>query len=73
VPSTGFAAYLRDERDGFDSSDPPADGGRSASEAVIATDAVTVTLGDLALEVADTPGERHFALSDGRVLNVIVR
>jgi quercetin dioxygenase-like cupin family protein len=26
-PSTGFAQYLRGERDGFDSFDPPADGG----------------------------------------------
>jgi mannose-6-phosphate isomerase-like protein (cupin superfamily) len=73
APSTGFAAYLRGERDGFDSSDPPADGGRPASEAVIATDAVSVALGDLALEIGDTAGERHFALCDGRVLNVIVR
>ena len=73
VPSTGFAAYLRGDREGFDSSDPPADGGRPAAEAVIAIDAVSVTLGALALELADTPGERAFALADGQMLNVIVR
>ena len=27
APSTGFAAYLRGERDDFDQHDPPADGG----------------------------------------------
>jgi hypothetical protein len=73
APSTGFAAFLRGERDGFDSTDPPADGGRPAAEAVIATGAAGAALGHLVLEVSDTPGERHFALPDGRALNVIVR
>jgi mannose-6-phosphate isomerase-like protein (cupin superfamily) len=39
APDQGFAAYLRDARDGndaaFDSFDPPADGGRPASEVVV--------------------------------------
>lgn len=39
APDKGFAAYLRDARDGkeaaFDSFDPPADGGRPASEVVV--------------------------------------
>ena len=73
APSTGFAAFLRGERDGFDSTDPPADGGRPAAEAVIATAAAGAALGHLVLEVSDTPGERHFALPDGRALNVVVR
>jgi quercetin dioxygenase-like cupin family protein len=40
APDMGFAAYLRDARDGndaaFDSFDPPADGGRPASEVIVA-------------------------------------
>src|SRR5439155_21409474 len=35
APSTGFLAYLRGERGGFDSEDPPADGGRRAANAVV--------------------------------------
>ena len=39
APDKGFAAYLRDARDGndaaFDSFDPPADGGRPASEIIV--------------------------------------
>ena len=39
APDTGFAAYLRDLRDGrpiaFDSFDPPTDGGRPATEVVV--------------------------------------
>ena len=37
APSTGFMAYLRGERDGFDSFDPPASGGREAADATVAT------------------------------------
>jgi len=36
-PSTGFAAYLRGEQEGFDSFDPPKDGGLDAALVVIAT------------------------------------
>jgi quercetin dioxygenase-like cupin family protein len=72
APSTGFAAYLRGERDGFDSTDPPADGGRPAADAIIAADATHVGLDALTLEVADVPAERWFVLGDGRVLNVHV-
>jgi quercetin dioxygenase-like cupin family protein len=39
APDMGFAAYLRDARDGlaaaWDSCDPPADGGRRASEVIV--------------------------------------
>jgi hypothetical protein len=73
APSTGFAAFLRGARDSFDSTDPPADGGRPSADAVVVTGAGGADLGSLVLEVSDTPGERNFALSDGRVLNVIVR
>ncbi len=72
APSTGFAAFLRGEGE-FDSTDPPANGGRPASDAVIAAGTAGAALGDLVLEVSDTPGERCFALPDGRVLNVLLR
>ncbi len=35
APSTGFIAYLRGERDGFDSFEAPTDGGRPAAEATV--------------------------------------
>ncbi len=37
APGGGFAAYLRGQAPGFDSEDPPADGGRPASEAYFGT------------------------------------
>jgi len=73
APSTGFAAFLRGERDGFDSTDPPPDGGLPSSDAVVAVDATHAEAGGLVLEVSDAPAERHFALADGRFLNVLVR
>jgi quercetin dioxygenase-like cupin family protein len=36
APSTGFIAYVRGDRDGFDSDDPPADGGLPADYAIVA-------------------------------------
>jgi quercetin dioxygenase-like cupin family protein len=35
APSTGFVAYVRGDRESFDSYDPPADGGLSASAATV--------------------------------------
>jgi quercetin dioxygenase-like cupin family protein len=35
APSGGFAEFLRGNAEGFDSFDPPADGGRPASEAIV--------------------------------------
>jgi quercetin dioxygenase-like cupin family protein len=35
APSTGFIAYLRGERESFDSFEPPASGGRSAADATV--------------------------------------
>jgi quercetin dioxygenase-like cupin family protein len=72
APSTGFAAFLRGERDGFDSTGPPADGGRPAGDVVIALDGARAELGGLVLEVSDMPGERYFTLDDGRFLTVRV-
>jgi quercetin dioxygenase-like cupin family protein len=72
APSTGFAAFLRGERDGFDSSDPPDDGGRPAADTLVAIEAARAELGGLVLEVAETPGDRYFTLDDGRVLTVLV-
>ena len=37
APGGGFAPYLRGEQPGFDSYDPPADGGRPADDAYIGT------------------------------------
>jgi quercetin dioxygenase-like cupin family protein len=70
APSTGFAAYLRRERDGFDSFDPPADGGRPVSEAVVLDGDVDVSLGSLTLAVGDAPAGDYFVLGPGRVLNI---
>jgi mannose-6-phosphate isomerase-like protein (cupin superfamily) len=73
APSTGFAAFLRGERPGFDSADPPDDAGLPAADALVAVDTARAELGPLVLEVSITPGERSFALSDGRVVNVLLR
>lgn len=45
APSTGFLAYLRGERNGFDSHDPPADGGRNAADATVAASGTRGHLG----------------------------
>ena len=37
APGGGFAAYMRGEAPGFDSEDPPADGGRPAGDAYVGT------------------------------------
>src|SRR5205823_7858236 len=63
APSTGFAAFLRGAREGFDSTDPPEDGGRPVSDALVAADR-RIALDGLELEVSDTPGDRFFALGD---------
>jgi mannose-6-phosphate isomerase-like protein (cupin superfamily) len=54
APGGGFADYLRGREPGFDSEDPPADGGRPASEASLGA-------GEL---VADRPGLRVALLAD---------
>jgi quercetin dioxygenase-like cupin family protein len=54
APGGGFAAYMRGEAPGFDSEDPPADGGRPASDAYLGTGEV----------VTDRPGLRVSLLVD---------
>jgi mannose-6-phosphate isomerase-like protein (cupin superfamily) len=54
APGGGFAAYMRGEQRGFDSEDPPADGGRPAADAYIGTGEVLV----------DRPGLRVSLLVD---------
>ena len=54
APGGGFASYMRGEQPGFDSEDPPADGGRPAGGARIGTGDVLV----------DRPGLRVSILAD---------
>jgi mannose-6-phosphate isomerase-like protein (cupin superfamily) len=54
APGGGFAAYMRGEQPGFDSEDPPADGGRAVTDAYIGTGEV----------LADRPGLRVSLLVD---------
>jgi quercetin dioxygenase-like cupin family protein len=54
APGGGFAPYLRGEEPGFDSFDPPEDGGRPAGDAYIGTGEV----------LADRPGLRVSLLVD---------
>ena len=54
APGGGFAPYLRGEQPGFDSEDPPADGGRPVTDAYIGTGEV----------LADRPGLRVSLLVD---------
>ena len=79
APNGGFADYLRGVTPGFDSEDPPADGGRPASEAVLVppgTDGVLVEREEIRIEVLDEPGPGAdrltclYALADGRVLQI---
>ena len=42
APGGGFAAYMRGEEPGFDSEDPPADGGRAVTDAYLGTGEVLV-------------------------------
>lgn len=67
APGAGFAAYMRGLRDGqpvdFDQADPPADGGRPTSEAVVGgpveIDAITVTEASGAAPAHADPGHIH--------------
>jgi quercetin dioxygenase-like cupin family protein len=79
APGAGFDDYLRALRDGrdddvarFDSFDPPADGGRPASEAVVSLGGEGGRVADLAIDaITLVPGAeaelRTFWLVDGRV------
>ena len=60
APDKGFAAYLRDARDGkdaaFDSFDPPADGGRPGSEVIVTAPGEGERRGTAILIKAALPG-----------------
>jgi hypothetical protein len=78
APNGGFADYLRGAAPGFDSFDPPEDGGRPASEASIirAGAGVLVDRPEIRIEVRDEPGPAAtrltclYDLDDGRVLQI---
>lgn len=79
APGGGFADYLRGVAPGFDSEDPPADGGRPVEEALIVpaeAGPLLVDREEIRIEVRDTPGPASnrltclFALEDGRLLEI---
>ena len=79
APGGGFADYLRGVTPGFDSEDPPADGGRPVTEAVVVppgTNGVLVDRDEIRIEVRDEPGQASgrltclYALEDGRFLEI---
>jgi mannose-6-phosphate isomerase-like protein (cupin superfamily) len=61
APGGGFAAYMRGEAPGFDSEDPPADGGRPAGDAYVGTGDVLV----------DRPGLRVSLLADVDEIGIV--
>jgi quercetin dioxygenase-like cupin family protein len=79
APGGGFADYLRGVTPGFDSEDPPADGGRPVTEAVVVppgTNGILVDRDEIRIEVRDEPGQASgrltclYALEDGRFLEI---
>lgn len=75
APDMGFAQYLRDARDGrdagFDSFDPPPDGGRPGAEVVVCGPGGGAVPGLVVAEGPDPrPGDRYYALDGGRVLSI---
>jgi mannose-6-phosphate isomerase-like protein (cupin superfamily) len=79
APGGGFADYLRGVTTGFDSEDPPADGGRPVEEALIVTveaGPLLVDRDEIRIEVRDAPGPASnrltclYALEPGRLLEI---
>ena len=79
APGGGFADYLRGVTAGFDSEDPPADGGRPVEEALIVpaeSGPLLVDRDEIRIEVRDAPGPASnrltclYALEDGRLLEI---
>jgi quercetin dioxygenase-like cupin family protein len=79
APNGGFADYLRGMTPGFDSEDPPADGGLPVTEAVVVqpgADGVLVDRAEIRIEVRDEPGPASgrltclYALEGGRILEI---
>ena len=79
APGAGFADYLRGVSAGFDSEDPPADGGRPAGEARIVKaeeGSLLVDRPEIRIEVRDEPGPESdrltclYAFPDRRLLEI---
>ena len=78
APGGGFADYLRGVAPGFDSEEPPVDGGRPAADAVIVPpgSGVLVDRDEIRIEVLDEPrapsGRPTFLcpLENGRLLEI---
>jgi quercetin dioxygenase-like cupin family protein len=79
APGGGFADYLRGVATGFDSEDPPADGGRPVEDALIVpaeAGPLLVDREEIRIEVRDAPGPASdrltclYALEDGRFLEI---
>jgi mannose-6-phosphate isomerase-like protein (cupin superfamily) len=79
APNGGFADYLRGVTPGFDSEDPPADGGRPVDEALIVpaeAGSLLVDRDEIRIEVRDAPGPASnrltclYALEGGRLLEI---
>lgn len=81
APGARFAEFLRGVNPGFDQEDPPADGGRPVTDAIVAppgTGGVLVDRDEIRVEVRDEPGPMgdgltcRYELEDGRVLEIRV-
>jgi mannose-6-phosphate isomerase-like protein (cupin superfamily) len=79
APGSGFADYLRGVAAGFDSEDPPADGGRPAADALISSvedGPLLVDRPEIRIEVRDGPGPASdrvtciYVLPKGRFLEI---
>jgi quercetin dioxygenase-like cupin family protein len=79
APGAAFADYLRGVNPAFDQHEPPADGGRPLTDALVVppgTGGVLVERDEIRVEVRDEPGPPSsrltclYALEDGRVLQV---
>jgi mannose-6-phosphate isomerase-like protein (cupin superfamily) len=79
APNGGFADYLRGVTPGFDSEDPPADGGRPVEEALIVPadeGPLLVDRDEIRIEVRGAPRPASnrltclYALEDGRLLEI---
>ena len=79
APGCGFADYLRGVNPAFDQHEPPADGGRPLTDALVVppgTGGVLVDRDEIRVEVLEEPGPASdrltclYALEDGRFLQI---
>ena len=79
APGGGFADYLRGATPGFDSFDPPADGGRPVEDALIVSaeeGPLLVDRDEIRIEVREEPSPTSgrltclYTLADGRILEI---